>query len=113
MIERLKRWEISGLLLGTPETRKEFVANSLELLLGYLNLNDDEEREDRMFEILIFPIVVRIGNEIDFNINDLFSIIDEVGDSISDLHHSDKGDDVELLFTQKFCENKINEFKNR
>lgn len=109
MNNRLEKWENLGFLAKTPENKKEFVANALELLLAYLNYEFKEE-QDGNFETIIFPIITKIGNETEFGINDLFSIIDEVKESINVLEDLDN-EDVMSSFTGKYCENKINEFK--
>jgi hypothetical protein len=111
MNERLEKWENLGLLAKTPETKKVFVANALELLLSHLNYVYKEE-QDGKFETLIFPIFTRIGNEIEFSINDLFSIINEVREGVDNLQYSEYID-IEASFVEKYCENKINELNNR
>lgn len=111
MNKRLENWENLGLLVKTPETKKVFVANALELLLSHLNYVYKKE-QDGNFETLIFPIFTRIGNEIEFSINELFTIIDEVREGVNDLEYSEYID-VEACFVEKYCENKINELKNK
>jgi hypothetical protein len=93
MNNRLEKWEILGLLAKTPENKKEFVANTLQLLLAHLNYEFKEE-QDGNFETLIFPIITRIGNE------------REVRENMKNLENLDD-EDVMLSFTEKYCENKI------
>lgn len=112
MNERLVKWENLGLLAKTPENRKEFVANSLELLIAYLNYVYKEE-QDGNFETIMFPIIARIGNEVEFGINDLFSIIDELKIGITDLNFESKFVDVEAIYVPKYCDNKVIELKNK
>lgn len=111
MNERLKKWEILGFLAETPETKKTFVANVFELLISHLTYVYVED-DDGKFDRLIFPIFARIGNEIEFNINDFFSIFDEVREDVDKLQYSEYID-IEASFVEKYCENKINELKNR
>lgn len=107
MCENLKKWESLGLLDKTNDNRKEFVSNSLELLVSYLNHIYDESNDGK-YESIMFPIVTRIGNSIDFGINDFINIINEVR---SEFVNDNNSEDMELKFVENFCEKKINQLK--
>jgi hypothetical protein len=111
MDNRLEKWEKLGLLVKTPEERKEFVANSLELLIAYLNDKYDEN-DNGNFQTMIFPIFTKIGNEVDFGINDFFTIMNEVSLGLLNLKHDENSDvDEEAIFCNEYSKNKIKKFK--
>lgn len=113
MNNRLKNWEKLGLLVKTPEERKEFITNSFELLLAYLN-SEYNEQDDGRFQTIIFSIFALIGNKIDFSINNFFIIINEVNLGVLNLKHDENSDvDEELIFCREYSENKINELRNQ
>lgn len=111
MKNNIEKWESIGLLANTSNERKEFVANSLELTLNYLNGNYSENDNEK-FETMAFPIITRIANEIDFNINEYFSIINQLMIDIKNMEYNgDPNIDHELIFCKTFCNGKIKELK--
>lgn len=107
----LKKWQSLGLLENTPNERKEFVANSLELLTAYLlHINDDND--DGIYQTMIYPILVRIGREVDFGINDFMLILNEVMNEILLIKYDENSDiDYEELFCNEYSNKKIEELK--
>lgn len=74
-------WDDIGLLDKLPHDRKKFVANMFEkakdIMLDY-QIHTNEE-----INVLIFPIIYKVGKEIDFNIKQLETIFNEVRDCLN------------------------------
>jgi hypothetical protein len=105
-----KEWENFGLLNKIPDNRKSKITRYFNYLLKILkcDVNDD-------IEPLMFTIIRKIGIEVDITNNDINQIIIEARKAYINKHESEYvyALSMKCEFTNEFCENKINEFKNK
>jgi hypothetical protein len=107
--KRLERWENVGMLEGLDENKKQFLANVYELLMKQIMYSD---LYNEQYNTVIFPIVRRISEQIEFGVNDFFFILDKVREHIVELNEMDT-EDNELIFCVKYSEIIINELKTK
>lgn len=86
------KWEKAGILDSTPDDRKEFVINLLDETLSFVNeinlftVSIKRESDGKVLtkkeldrtQILLFPIIIRIANEIDITKKDVRQIYNSI-----------------------------------
>lgn len=101
---RLERWNSVGLLDGLDLNKKQSLANVYELLFKQLDYNDEQ------YNNIIFSIIRRISQQIEFGINDFFFILDKIREHIVELNETNSVDD-EVTFCMKYSQIIIDELK--
>ena len=111
----VQKWYSLGIIDDIPEDKIEFITNTLEILLAYLKHIDDDEFDNNSNYCNYFSIIIKIGNMIEFGINDLLKIIDEVRIGSENVDHTKTFNamDAHSDFCEEYSKNKIIELQNK
>jgi hypothetical protein len=102
-------WEKWGMLVNTPEDRKELAVKSMNYAYDYL--------EDKPFDkviILAPPTILRIVNIIDISEEDIRNICDEMKFDYpikKQILEEQQSEDIDVQYCKEFAEDYINKHK--
>ena len=99
------KWVNSGLLDNTENERKD---DLIKLLNQVYKLEDN----NKPYFTLLYPVIVRIFNIKNINIDDLNGIIEEVKEGYKNIDYSNSYNniDAEADFVKTYVENKIKSY---
>lgn len=108
-----KQWENLGLLVNTPENRKDGVVHSLNVAVKWLvdaPINSDDDGE---IETITLPAILRITNEVDLTDIEVLEICKELRITYKNFDRTRyiRLKDPEASFIKEFCNIEIKEHK--
>jgi len=114
-----EKWEEIGLLIGTPEDRKDKAVRVLNIGLKHLLDKQAKEKNDdthRPFETMGIPILIRIVREVNLSDDEVVEILDDMEPAIERYDFNKFGGyafiDTEMEFCHEYSTNKIEQLKN-
>mgnify|MGYP001327103479 CR=1 FL=1 len=115
-----KQWEAIGLLEGISEDRKDVVAHALTVAFNWVDKKHNEQNQDKFqHEILPIEVIHRIAKVIDLTDEEILKICEEINPA-RDGYDFNKFNyvggntiDYEAEFIAEFCDEKIEQYKNK
>ncbi len=106
------KWDCVGLLDNLPEDKKSFVAYMFEEALDIMMNN--EVHTDENINTLIFPIIYRVGMEINFDRDELLTFFKDLKDLLNNTEFAQlnlMNVDAEQIIVHSYSRDKIKQLK--
>jgi len=113
-----EQWEKIGLLEGISEDRKDVVAHALTVAFNWIDKRHDEQNEIQ-HEVLPIEVIHRIARTIDLTDEEILKICEEVhpardGYDFNKFNYVGGNTiDYEAEFIAEFCDEKIEQYKQK
>ena len=118
-----QKWERIGFLEDTPEDRKDKVANVLNILMKTV-IENQTHSDDTQFEVIPFPVIIRIVNAVDVPDEEISRLYNEMRQAFKKFStpenlakvygmHEGMNLDYETEFAYDYANKKIEEYKQK
>ena len=111
-----EKWEMLGLLEGTPEDRKQKAVDALNIATNWLSrLQENSDEDTGKIETITLPIILRIVNQVDLTEVEVKETCKELRQQWEncDMTRYAKLVDPEAAFCKAFAEMKISQYENK
>jgi hypothetical protein len=111
-----EKWEMLGMLVDTPESRKQMVVDSLNIATNWLSrLKENSDEDTSELETITLPVMLQIALQVDMTKAEVLESCKELRQQWNncDMTRYRKLIDPEAAFCKAFAEMKISQYKNK